>query len=75
MPGPGYFGYCEKRPTGEFRICICRDIDKDAQLILLPHEVGHMLSWETDSHKSDHGRHFGAGYAKAWQSYLRWINA
>jgi hypothetical protein len=68
------FGDCWKRPDGSFLIRIRKNISEDAQLILLPHEVGHMLSYDTDKHPSQHGPHFGIGYSEAWQSYLRWVN-
>lgn len=68
------FGYCRKLPSGKFEIRISNSIDEYAQLIVLPHEVGHMLSWEKDTHRSEHGPLFGISYSRAWQSYLRWIN-
>jgi hypothetical protein len=56
-----------------FEILIDKDADQSAQLMLLIHEVAHVLSWHADKHPSEHGKHFGIAYSKAWRMYLPWM--
>jgi len=61
---------CRKMKDGTYRIRISRDVDATAQEVLLIHELAHAISWDIDTHKSDHGPKFGIAYAKVWRSFL-----
>lgn len=64
---------CTKRPDGSYLIRISNEVDATAQVVLLIHELAHAISWDTDTHQSDHGPKFGIAYAKVWRSFLKLI--
>jgi len=70
-----YFGWTRKELDGSFTIRIDRALDDSAQTLALIHEMAHVVGWDADTHRSDHGPRFGMAYAKVWRSYLTWINS
>lgn len=66
---------CREISKGSYLIRIAKDVDATAQEVLLIHEVAHALSWETDTHHTDHGPKFGIAYAKAWRTYLSFLES
>jgi predicted metal-dependent hydrolase len=67
-----FWGVCGKAGNS-YQISISNELCLTAQKLVLIHEMGHALSYESDDHPSDHGPSFGEAYAKCWRSYLEWI--
>lgn len=66
-------GDTDKRKDGSFLIRINSVLDEDTARLVLLHELGHVLSWETDRHPSDHGPEWGKAHAKVWRLYQDWL--
>lgn len=66
------FGSASRNKDGRFVIKIRKDLCEGGQIAFLIHEMSHVVSWESDTHQSDHGPMFGLAYSEVWQSYLRW---
>jgi predicted SprT family Zn-dependent metalloprotease len=64
-------GYCSYE-NRRFKIRICHQIDQNAAMETLLHEMAHVLSWRTDRHRSDHGAKWGVAYAKVYRWFLEW---
>lgn len=65
---------CEQKHDGSYRIRISNEVDATAQTVLLIHEVAHAISWNKDTHPSDHGPKFGIAYARVWRSFLDFLD-
>jgi hypothetical protein len=66
------FGSANRGKDGRFVIKLRKDLCEGGQIAFLIHEMSHVVSWESDTHPSDHGPMFGLAYSDVWQSYLRW---
>lgn len=58
---------------GRFVITFKPGLCETAKVLLLPHELAHCLSWDSDRHPSDHGPAFGLAYSQTWQDYLDFL--
>lgn len=63
-----------KKIRGKYRITISSSLDDVASVVILLHELAHVLSWEKDTHPSDHGPEFGRAYSKIWRMYLELLD-
>jgi hypothetical protein len=69
------YGDCLKLDDGSYRIRVERKLPESAAIMVLVHEWSHVLCWDTDTHKSEHGPKFGLAYSRTWRSYLRWLDS
>lgn len=67
------YGDTDRQRGGKFLIRINRDLDEPAAIFAVLHEYGHVVSWLTDRHPSDHGPEFGKAYARVWRVYQEWL--
>jgi len=68
-----YYAFTQKLADKHFRISVGSSMEEPAQIGWLVHEIAHVISWHKDKHHSQHGKHFGIAYSKAWQIYLSWM--
>lgn len=61
-------GYCFQQ-RGKFYIRIHRELEEEAAISILIHEIAHVLSWHV---KEDHGFGWGRAYSKAYRDFLEW---